>query len=333
MATSPPTRPPTSPPGPPPGPPIGYPSYWMPEPPSAFSMALRLWMRPLLLCWRYYLLAVFGYLLFRLGGWVLVTDQADLITSAADARELGRHALFEGGPTILALLFSLRAFEWIFRVLLAVSSPAMAFPRPRWADELVYVYVTIARGLEGLCPEEPRSRVARAWRWALIVAATIVVCLAIGGMLNAVFAVATIDTRYGEGPGWLLRSILYVWTITPLWTLAGVIASHWTGLSLLDELRGGCAMVKGRLERLRPEEPRSRWALTWRCALLTAAGVGASFAIGGVLDALNVRDGLYDALYLVTVTPLCVLAGVVASYWTGLSFDLLADDDEQAPAA
>jgi len=303
-------------------------AYLLPEPSafSAFSVALRLWLRPLLLFWRYYLLAVFGYLLFRLGGWVLVTEQADLITSAADARELGRHALFEGAPIILALLLSLRALEWVFRVLLAVISPAVAFPRPRWADELVYVYVTIARGLEWLRPEKPCARTARAWRWALILAVTIAVCVTIGGVLTAVFAAATIDTRHGEGPGWLLRNVLYVWTITPLCALAGVIAFYWTGLSFLDELRGGYAAIKRRLERLRPEEPRSRRVLAWGCALLAAAGVGTSFVIGAVLDAMNVRGGLHDALYLVVITPLCVLAGVIAFYWTGLT----RDDDQQA---
>ena len=77
-------------------------------------------------------------------------------------------------------------------------------------------------------PAHPPSRLQRAARTALLLAALSVAGMAVSAVLNALFAAVTVDTSTYER-GWLLRSALYLHAIVPIGVAAGA-AAHWSGL-------------------------------------------------------------------------------------------------------
>lgn len=176
---------------------------------EALLIAMMLWWRPLWAGWRCYCLGVGGYLAVRLAGWALVTTQADLVTSAADARELGRQALLEAGPVIGGLLFML----YVCREM------------PRCARRFGDVYAAIAAGVRRLRPSVPRTAWVRVGRWALVTVGLVAAACCVAVCLDALFAVATIDTR--TGPGWALRNALLIWSMVPLSVIGGGILFAW----------------------------------------------------------------------------------------------------------
>jgi len=183
-------------------------------------VAARLWLSPLSLCWRCYPYAVLGYLLVSVGVWALVAGQADLIASAADARELVRRALLSAGPALMALLL----LGWL--MVASIREVVPGSPSRR-LDELRYVVGSLNDAARRLAPAAPISPALRAGRYGVVVAAVIAASFAIGAALDAALAAAAIDTRYGEPPGWLLRGLLYVYAITPLAFAAGFVGRHW----------------------------------------------------------------------------------------------------------
>lgn len=185
---------------------------------SPLAVAVRLWLVPLLLCWRCYLCSVLGYLLVSVGVWALAAGQADLIASTADARELVRRALLSAGPGLTALLL----LGWL---MVASVREVVAGSRSRRLGELRYVVGALNDAARRLAPVAPISPALRAGRYGVVVAALIAASLALGAALDAAFAAASIDTR--EGPGWLLRWLLYVYAITPLAFAAGFVGRHW----------------------------------------------------------------------------------------------------------